>query len=195
LQDPVCNANKHPGKQLVFGTGTPDADIFFCGEAPGEEEEEQGEPFVGPAGQLLTKIVAAMGFAREKVYIANILKWRPDTGQDSGNRPPTSDEIAYCLPYLRAQLEIIQPKVIIALGNTAVTGLLGANTIAGKVRGKWQDFGGIPVMPVYHPSYVLRLESSRDKGKAAKRLVWESFLQVMERLSLPISERQRTYFS
>jgi DNA polymerase len=193
LQDPVCNANTHPGKQLVFGTGSPDAAIFFCGEAPGAEEEDQGEPFVGLAGVLLTKIIAAMGFSREQVFIGNIMKWRPDTGSTFGNRPPTRAEMAYCLPYLRAQLEVIQPKVIVALGNTAVEGLLGI-TGAARVRGKWQDFNGTPVMPVYHPSYLLRQEETRDKGKSSKRQVWLSLLEVMEHLALPISEKQRTYF-
>jgi DNA polymerase len=199
LADPTCNANKHPGKQLVFGVGSPDASLFFCGEAPGADEETVGEPFVGPAGQLLTKIIEATGLKREQVYIANIMKWRPDTGRAFGNRPPTADEMAYCLPFLRAQLEIIQPKVIIALGNTAVDGLLGINPqrTMSSIRGKWQDFNGTPLIPTFHPSYLLRLggaTGASPAAKSAKRAVWEAMLAAMERVELPISERQRSFF-
>ncbi|MDR2430211.1 MAG: uracil-DNA glycosylase [Puniceicoccales bacterium] len=188
---PVCNAHKHAGKQLVFGVGNPDADIFFCGEAPGAEEETQGEPFVGPAGQLLTRIIAAMGLRREDVYIGNIMKWRPEMPTLHGNRPPTPDEMAYCLPFLRAQLGIVRPKVIVALGATAIEGLLGpdpARTI-GKIHGKWQTFDSTALMPTYHPSYLLRSNTNRTK-----RIVWEDLLLVMERVGLPVSERQRNYF-
>ena len=191
LDCPVCNAHKHAGKQLVFGVGSPDADIFFCGEAPGAEEETQGEPFVGPAGQLLTKIIGAMGLRREDVYIGNIMKWRPEMPTLYGNRPPTPAEMAYCLPFLRAQLAIVRPKVIVALGATAIEGLLGpdpARTIGG-VHGKWQTFDGTALMPTYHPSYLLRSNTNRTK-----RIVWEDLLLVMERVGLPVSERQRNYF-
>jgi DNA polymerase len=199
LSDPTCKANLHPGKQLVFGVGTPDADLFFCGEAPGAEEETAGEPFVGPAGQLLTRIIGAMGLKREQVYIGNILKWRPDTGRSYGNRPPTVEEMAYCLPFLRAQLEIIRPKVIIALGNTAVNGLLGHDPkrTMSSIQGRWQDYEGVPLIPTYHPSYLLRMEGEKgtsSAAKSAKRTVWESMLSAMERVGLPISDRQRTFF-
>ncbi|MDR0535115.1 MAG: hypothetical protein LBG65_01970 [Puniceicoccales bacterium] len=188
---PVCNAHKHPGKQLVFGTGDPEAKIFFCGEAPGAEEESRGEPFVGPAGELLTKIISAAGLSREQVYIANILKWRPEMPTPFGNRPPTPTEIAYCLPYLRAQLAIIQPKAIVALGATAITGLLGPEKgkAVGRIRGHWQEFDGIPVMPTYHPAYLLRNNTNRTK-----RTAWEDMLLVMERVGMEISERQRGFF-
>ena len=122
---PICNEHLSKHGKIVFGTGTVDANIFFCGEAPGADEEKAGEPFVGPAGKLLTKIIQAMGLSRDEVYIGNILKWRPEHKKSFGNRPPTVEEMNFCLPYLKAQIEIVQPKVIVALGNTAVTGLLG----------------------------------------------------------------------
>lgn len=191
LQDPVCRAQVKPGKQVVFGVGNLDAEIFFCGEAPGEEEEIQGEPFVGPAGQLLTKIIQAMGLTRSQVYIGNIMNWRPDTGRDYGNRPPTGEELRYCLPFLRAQVEVVSPKVIVALGGTAVRGLQGLaeNPAMGKLRGHWLDYAGTPVMVTYHPSYLLR-----NQAKAKKREVWEDMLLVMERVGREISEKQRGYF-
>ncbi len=125
LNDPVCVEHLNPGAQVVFGVGDIDAEIFFCGEAPGGDEEKQGEPFVGRAGELLTKIIVAMGLRRRKVYIGNIMNWRPEMPTPVGNRPPSQKEMAYCLPYLRAQIEVVQPKVIVALGMTAVNGLLG----------------------------------------------------------------------
>lgn len=191
LSDPVCNEHKKPHCQVVFGVGNLDAEIFFCGEAPGQDEEEQGEPFVGPAGQLLNKILSAMKLAREDVYIGNILNWRPETGKAFGNRPPTSVEMAYCLPYLRAQLAIVQPKLIVALGNTAVTGLLGedpARTM-GRIRGQVLDFEGTALVPTYHPSYLLR-----NQAHSEKRKVWEDMLVVMKHVGLPISEKQRNFF-
>lgn len=187
----VCNKHKLEGCKVVFGVGNIDADIFFCGEAPGEEEERKGEPFVGAAGNLLTKIIQAMGLTREKVYIGNIMNWRPETGKSYGNRPPTAAEMAFCLPYLRAQVEVVQPKLIVALGASAAKGLLGAEAVPsmGKVRGKWQMFGETPVIPTYHPSYLLRNESMR-----IKRMVWEDMLQAMEKAELPVSEKQKNYF-
>lgn len=188
---PVCKAHVKPGKAIVFGVGSVEADIFFCGEAPGAEEEARGEPFVGPAGQLLTKIIAAMGLSRDAVYIGNIMNWRPEMPTSVGNRPPTTEEMAFCLPYLRAQVEIVSPKVIVALGKTAVDGLLGPDPKRkmGRVRGKWAEFQGIPLLPTFHPSYLLRNGTLR-----AKRMVWEDMMLVMERVGLPLSERQRRYF-
>ena len=187
----TCSKQIKPGKQVVFGVGHLDADIFFCGEAPGADEEVQGEPFVGPAGQLLNKIISAMGLSRETVYIGNIMNWRPDTGTGYGNRPPTREEMAFCLPYLQAQLKIVQPKVVVALGATAAKGLQGleTNPRMGDVRGNWFEVFGIPLMITYHPSYLLR---NGTKGK--KRLVWEDMLRVMEKLEMPISEKQQGYF-
>ncbi len=194
--DPVCRANVRPGKKVVLGVGTLDAAIMFVGEAPGAEEEIQGEPFVGPAGQLLTKMIQAMGVARGDVYIGNIMNWRPQMptveGRDQvGNRPPTEDEMRYCLPYLRAQIEVVKPRLLVALGSTAAQGLLGFRSFKalGDVRGRWHDFGGRPLMVTYHPSYILREPTNRKK-----RLIWDDLLQVMERAGLPISERQRGFF-
>jgi uracil-DNA glycosylase family 4 len=194
--DPNCRAHLRPGKRVVLGVGSLDAALMFVGEAPGAEEEIQGEPFVGPAGQLLTRMIVAMGVAREDVYIGNIMNWRPGLptaeGQEQvGNRPPTAGEMAYCLPFLRAQVEVVAPRFLVALGATAAQGLLGAGAFKtlGEVRGRWHDFGGIPLMVTYHPSYILREPTPRRK-----RLIWEDLLQVMERAGLPISDRQRGHF-
>ncbi len=177
--------------QVVFGVGNPDAELMFVGEAPGAEEDAQGEPFVGRAGQLLTKIIEAMGFRREDVYIANVLKCRPDMPLGvSGNRKPTSEEMKTCLSWLEKQIDLIKPQVMVALGATALEGLLGATTPVSKVRGRWLDFHGIPVMATYHPAYLLRNQSVVEKRK-----VWEDMLQVLERLGKPITEKQRKFFT
>jgi DNA polymerase len=177
-------------KNVVFGVGSIDAQLMFVGEAPGADEDEQGEPFVGRAGQLLTKIILATGLSRADVYIANILKCRPDTpGQSAGNRPPTPEERATCIPYLQEQIDLIQPKAIVALGATAVDGLLGKSPGITKLRGQWQTYRGIPLMPTYHPAYLLR-----NQAMSEKRKVWEDILKVMEKLEMPISEKQRNYF-
>lgn len=176
-------------QNVVFGVGDINAPLMFVGEAPGADEDTQGEPFVGAAGQLLTRIIQTMGLSRETVYIANILKCRPDTpGQSAGNRKPTPEEMKTCIPYLHSQIDLIQPRVLVALGGTAVEGLLGKSGIT-KLRGNWQTYRGTPLMPTFHPSYLLRSMSPRDK-----RLVWEDMLQVMERLGMAISEKQRGYF-
>ena len=176
--------------QTVFGVGNPDAEIMFIGEAPGADEDQQGEPFVGRAGQLLTRIIKAMGFAREDVYIANILKCRPDMPAGSfGNRAPTPAEMQMCRPYLLEQIDIIQPKVLIALGAVAVEGLLGARGTMRELRGRWHSYNGTPLMITYHPAYLLRNQSPSEKRK-----VWEDMMQVLDRLEKPISEKQRNYF-
>jgi DNA polymerase len=177
-------------RNVVFGVGDINAQLMFVGEAPGMDEDQQGEPFVGAAGQLLTKIIVAMGLTRETVYIANILKCRPDTpGQFSGNRKPTPEEMKTCLPYLHGQIDLIQPKVLVALGATAVEGLLGTNAGITRLRGQWQRYRDVPLMPTFHPSFLLRPENA-----SKKRLVWEDMMQVMTRLGLPISDKQRNYF-
>ncbi len=176
-------------KNVVFGVGNIDAQLMFVGEAPGADEDLQGEPFVGAAGQLLTKIISATGLSRAEVYIANILKCRPDTpGEVSGNRKPTPAEMQTCIPYLHEQIDLIKPKVIIALGATAMEGLLGLTGIT-KLRGQWQTYRGTPLMPTFHPSYLLR-----NQAMSEKRRVWEDMLAVMEKLEMPISEKQRNYF-
>jgi len=194
--DPNCRAHVRPGKQVVVGVGDVDARIFFVGEAPGAEEEVQGEPFVGPAGQLLNRMIAGMGLERGQVYIGNIMNWRPEMPVDAGgaqfgNRPPTAAEMAYCLPYLLAQIDIVEPTVLVALGATASQGLLGAGTFKalGEVRGRWHTYAGKPLMVTYHPSYILRNQTNQSK-----RLIWEDLLKVMERAELPVSDRQRRYF-
>ena len=176
--------------QTVFGVGNPDADLMFIGEAPGADEDQKGEPFVGRAGQLLTRILKAMNFARDDVYIANILKCRPDMPTGSfGNRPPTPAEMQTCRPYLVEQIDIIQPSVLVALGAVAVEGLLGTRSAMRELRGRWHTYNGIPLMITYHPAYLLR-----NQAPSEKRKVWEDMLQVLERLERPISERQRNYF-
>jgi uracil-DNA glycosylase family 4 len=197
LEDPFCRSKLRPGKKVVLGVGSLDASIMFVGEAPGAEEEIQGEPFVGPAGQLLNKMISGMALSRGDVYIGNIMNWRPDLpagpdGVQTGNRPPTESEMAHCLPYLRAQIEIVNPKLLVALGATAAKGLLGHGSFGalGEVRGRWHDFAGRPLMVTYHPSYILRNPINRTK-----RLIWEDLLKVMERANLPITEKQRGFFT
>jgi DNA polymerase len=156
--------------KLVFGVGNPGAELAFVGEGPGEDEDLQGEPFVGRAGQLLTKMIEAMGYRREDVYIANVVKCRPP-----GNRNPEPDEIEACEPFLRAQLAAIGPKVIVALGKFAAQTLLRETAPISKLRGRWFEYGGVRLMPTFHPAYLLR--SPAEKGKA-----WEDLQLVMKEL-------------
>jgi len=175
--------------QVVFGVGSIDAELMFVGEAPGADEDAQGEPFVGAAGQLLTRMIKATGLAREQVYIANILKCRPDMpAGSSGNRKPTAEEMQTCIPYLHEQIDLIKPKVLVALGGTAMEGLLGKSGIM-KLRGRWHKYRDIPLMPTYHPAYLLRNQSFTEKRK-----VWEDLMAVMEKIGLPISDKQRGFF-
>src|SRR5262245_24573374 len=162
----------HPTrKNIVFGVGNPHAELVFIGEAPGANEDIQGEPFVGDAGQLLTKMIAAMGYAREDVYICNILKCRPPS-----NRNPEPDEIEACEPFLKKQLAALSPKVIVALGKFAAAWLVGKPDAAiSALRGRFHTYEGIKVMPTYHPAYLLRTPS-------AKRVVWEDLQLVMAEL-------------
>jgi DNA polymerase len=191
LQCQICPHLAKSRTQVVFGVGDPEARLMFVGEAPGADEDEKGEPFVGLAGKLLTKMLTAMELTREQIYIANVLKCRPDMpGSTSGNRKPTRTEMEACLPYLRAQVAIIAPVVIVALGATAVEGLFGPQkTTISRLRGTWMELDGVPVRPTFHPSYLLH-----NQNLALKRLVWEDLLSVMERLPLPISEKQRGFF-
>ena len=154
----------------VPGQGTPTPEVMFVGEGPGADEDKQGLAFVGRAGQLLTKMIEAMGFSREDVFIANIVKCRPP-----GNRAPTEDEMAACLPYLREQITWLRPKVIVALGATAVKGLVETRTGITKLRGTWLSFEGIDLMPTFHPAYLLR-----DASK--KKYVWEDLQEVLRRI-------------
>lgn len=190
----ACQICPHLAKartQVVFGVGDPEARLMFVGEAPGADEDEQGEPFVGRAGTLLTKMIGAMELTREKIYIANVLKCRPDMpANTSGNRKPTRTEMDACLPYLRAQVAIIAPTAIVALGSTAVEGLFGPQkTTISRLRGTWLELDGVPVRPTFHPSYLLH-----NQDLSLKRLVWEDLLAVMEKMALPISAKQRGFF-
>lgn len=155
---------------LVFGVGNPAAELVFVGEGPGADEDRQGEPFVGRAGQLLTRMIEAMGYRRDEVYIANVVKCRPP-----GNRVPEPDEMASCEPFLRAQLDAIRPKVIVALGKTAVQALLRDTAPISRLRGRWFEYQGIRLMPTFHPAYLLR---SPDE----KRKAWEDLQLVMREL-------------
>jgi DNA polymerase len=167
----------HPlRKNIVFGVGNPEAPLVFIGEAPGAEEDKQGEPFVGAAGQLLTKMIEAMGFAREDVYICNILKCRPP-----GNRNPEPDEIAQCEPFLRRQLAALRPRIMVCLGKFAAQCLLRSDAPISRLRGSFHEYEGIPLMPTFHPAFLLR-------NPSAKREVWEDLKQVMaelDRLGIP----------
>jgi uracil-DNA glycosylase family 4 len=155
-------------KQIVFGVGNPKAELVFVGEGPGAEEDAQGIPFVGAAGQLLTKMIQAMGFARDEVYICNVVKCRPP-----GNRNPEIDEIEACEPFLRKQIGALQPKVIVALGKFAAQTLLRDETPITRMRGRWREYCGIPLMPTFHPAYLLRNASE-------KKAAWTDLQQVMK---------------
>lgn len=155
---------------VVFGVGNVHAELMFIGEAPGHNEDMQGEPFVGRAGELLTKIILAMGFQRSDVYITNVIKCRPPE-----NRTPLPEEIENCLPYLLSQIELIKPKVIVALGAVALRGLLDVQLGITKMRGHWYTFRDVPIMPTFHPAYLLR-------NPAAKKEVWEDMKEVVKKL-------------
>lgn len=154
----------------VPGVGCLRPDVMFIGEAPGADEDVQGLPFVGRAGQLLTKMIEAMGYRRDEVFIANILKCRPP-----GNRQPTPQEMELCMPFLRRQIALVRPKVLVALGATATQGLLHTDQRIGQLRGQWMEFEGIPLMPTFHPAYLLRLP-------AVKRDAWADLQLVLKRL-------------
>jgi uracil-DNA glycosylase len=159
--------------QTVFGEGDINARVMFVGEGPGRTEDETGRPFVGRAGELLAKMIGAMGLSREQVYIANVVKCRPPE-----NRTPTPDEVATCTPYLERQLEIIRPQAIVTLGLPASRYLLSSNLAMGKLRGQWHSWRGIPVMPTFHPSYVLRVYTPETRAA-----VWSDLKLVMELLA------------
>jgi DNA polymerase len=170
LKCKLCPELAKTRNKVVFGSGDLQASLVFVGEAPGADEDAQGLPFVGRAGQLLTKIIEAMGFKREEVFICNVLKCRPPN-----NRPPAPGEVINCRPYLKRQLEFIKPKVIVALGNHAVKALLQTEKGISQMRGTFQKYEGIPVMCTYHPAYLLR-------SPGEKRKVWEDMKKVMQLL-------------
>ena len=156
--------------QTVFGTGNPSAKLMFIGEAPGFDEDQQGKPFVGLAGQLLTKIIEAMGMKRDEVFIANCLKCRPPN-----NRNPLPTEIVACAPYLAKQIELIKPKVICALGKFAAQTLLKTEEPISRLRGRFFEKDGLQIMPTFHPAYLLR-------NPADKKLVWKDMKEILKRL-------------
>ena len=167
-------------KNTVFGEGSPDAKVFFIGEGPGENEDIQGRPFVGRAGEMLNKWIAAMSFRREDVYIANIVKCRPP-----GNRVPMPDEVATCTPYLERQLEIIRPRVIVTLGLPALKYMMNDQKLTmGRSRGQWREWRGIKLMPTYHPAFVLRQYT--DETRAA---VWNDLKLVMSEIGLKVPKK------
>ncbi|BCW94117.1 MAG: hypothetical protein KatS3mg007_2011 [Thermoanaerobaculum sp.] len=166
--------------QVVFGVGNPRARVVFVGEAPGAEEDRQGEPFVGRAGQLLNSMLRACGLSRSEVYIANIVKCRPP-----GNRDPQDDEAAACLPFLRRQLALIKPEIIVLLGRVAARHLLGITAPISSYRGSWRHWEGVEVLPTFHPAYLLR-------NPQAKREAWEDLKKLMARLSAAAQKKAGT---
>ena len=169
-----CNQCRLAGTRtnVVFGVGNPNADLMFIGEAPGRDEDEQGEPFVGRAGQLLTDIIKAMKLTRDDVYIANVIKCRPPE-----NRNPEADELDACRPFIRRQVELIKPRVIVALGRFGLQSLTEKSYAITAVRGQWLDYNGVKLMPTYHPAYLLR-------NPAAKKDVWQDMKKVMAELGI-----------
>lgn len=169
-------------KNLVFGVGNPHARLVFVGEGPGADEDAQGEPFVGDAGKMLNRIIAAMELKREDVYICNVVKCRPPQ-----NRPPESDEVETCVPFLLRQIASVKPEVIVALGTSAAQALLQTKVPISKLRSKFHDFHGIPLMPTYHPSYLLRTGGNSDSFWS----VWDDMTQVLQLLKLPVPVKAR----
>ncbi len=188
-QCPETRRHLLPGHRPVLGHGSVDARIFFVGEAPTVEEAEAGRPFVGASGELLRKILAAGLIGEELTYLAPVMGWRPEPPTVHGKRPPNARELAFNLPYLRAQIEVVRPQVIVARGAQACEALHPGGPPITQARGKWLDYQGIPLLPTFHPNYLLHNPSA-----TAKRTAWEDILLVMERAGLPISDKQRAYF-
>jgi uracil-DNA glycosylase family 4 len=162
--------------KIVFGDGRPDADLMFVGEGPGADEDRRGLPFVGRAGELLTRMIEkGLGLSRRDVYICNIVKCRPP-----GNRTPLADEVSTCLPFLDGQIEAVRPRVIVALGKPAASALLGRDVAISRMRGVWQEYRGIPLMPTYHPAFLLRQYTAENR-----RLVWEDLKAALARATSP----------
>jgi len=182
VEQKVCECVKCPElvasrTQTVFGEGNPSAQVMFIGEGPGENEDKEGRPFVGRAGKLLNNIIKACGWQREDVYIANIVKCRPP-----GNRAPEPHEAENCSGFLKLQIRTVAPKVIVCLGATAAHYLLNIDTPISRLRGLWKEYNGIPVMPTFHPAYLLRFQDP-DLQKECKGLVWSDMKQVMEKVN------------
>lgn len=176
--------------QVVFGSGSVEAALMIIGEAPGAEEDQEGRPFAGEAGELLEKMLKVMGLSMGEVYVTNVLKCHPQVpGEPGALRAPQASELERCLPYLATQISIVQPKVIVAMGAGAMHALFGGRTPMGSLRSQWHALRGIPVMPTFHPRYLLRNDDLRERRK-----VWEDLMQVMERLGLAVTARHRSFF-
>jgi DNA polymerase len=177
------------GKKALLGRGSETAKVFFVGEAPALEEVEANRSFVGPAGELLSKIISATGLTEKECYFANLMTWRPKPPTAFGKRPPNASEVAFNRPYLLAQIEIIKPQIIVAVGAQAFGALTHSTTPIMQIRGQWQKVDGLEVLPTLHPNYLLHSPSLSNK-----RLVWEDFMQIMTKLDMPISDKQKAYF-
>lgn len=190
--DACAETKKHlvaPQRPLL-GHGSLDAKVVFVGEAPTIVEMEAGQAFAGEAGELLQKILAAAAISPADCYFVPVMVWRPEPPTQYGKRPPTARELAFNLPYLRAQIDVVAPRAVVALGAQAFEALHGRTPSITQARGRWFDLGGVPLLPTFHPNYLLHTPSA-----SAKRTVWEDFLLLMEKLGLPVSEKQRTFFA
>ena len=188
---PAVQALDSLRRTMVFSVGNPEADIMLVGEAPGYDEERLREPFVGKAGQKLNGILKAMGVERKDVYLSNIVKFRPAMpNQTTNNRKPTREEMDACLPFIREEIKVVAPKVIIALGGTAAQALLDCEDSVASMRGKFHEYAGIALRVTYHPSYILHNEATSEKRK-----LWEDMLAVMDLLQMPVSDKQRGFFT
>ena len=192
LIDACAETKKHlsaPQRPLL-GHGSLDAKVVFVGEAPTIVEMEAGQAFAGESGELLQKILSAAAINPTDCYFVPVMVWRPEPPTQYGKRPPTAREIAFNLPYLRAQIDVVAPRAVVALGAQAFEALHGRTPSITQARGQWFDLGGVPLLPTFHPNYLLHTPSA-----SAKRTVWEDFLLLMEKLGLPISEKQRGFFA
>ena len=192
LVDACVETKKHltGSHRPLLGHGSLDAKVVFVGEAPSLEEMEAGKAFAGASGELLQKILGAAAISPADYYLAPVMVWRPEPPTQYGKRPPTARELAFNLPYLRAQIDVVAPHIVVALGAQAFEALHGRTPSITQARGQWFDLSGVPLMPTYHPNYLLHNPSA-----SAKRAVWEDFLLVMAKLGLPISEKQRGFFA
>lgn len=192
LIDACAETKKHliaPQRPLL-GHGSLDAKVVFVGEAPTIVEMEAGQAFAGESGELLQKILSAAAINPADCYFVPVMVWRPEPPTQYGKRPPTAREIAFNLPYLRAQIDVVAPRAVVALGAQAFEALHGRTPSITQARGQWFDLSGVPLLPTFHPNYLLHTPSA-----TAKRTVWEDFLLLMEKLGLPISEKQRAFFA
>ena len=177
-------------QRALLGHGSLEAKVVFVGEVPSLEEMEAGQAFAGASGELLQKILGAAAISPADYYLAPVMVWRPEPPTQYGKRPPTARELAFNLPYLRAQIDVVAPRIVVALGAQAFEALHGRTPTITQARGQWFDLAGVPLLATFHPNYLLHSPSA-----SAKRTVWEDFLLLMEKLGLPISEKQRAFFA